>query len=98
MPTLSVRLLGPVDVRVSDVTITLDRPLERALVARLALARGAAVSDERLARDLWGDVDLARPRERLRVLASRLRANLGEASSALSRTGAGYLLDAAPSL
>lgn len=84
-------------MRVSDVTITLDRPLERALVARLALARGVAVSDERLARDLWGDVDLARPRERLRVLASRLRANLGEASSALSRTGAGYVLDAAPS-
>lgn len=84
-------------MRFSDVTITLDRPLERALAARLSLARGAAVSDERLARDLWGDVDLARPRERLRVLASRLRANLGEAASALSRTGAGYLLDAEPS-
>jgi predicted ATPase/DNA-binding SARP family transcriptional activator len=84
-------------VRFSGVSITLDRPLERALVARLSLARGVAVSDERLARDLWGDVDLARPRERLRVLASRLRANLGEASSALSRTGAGYVLDAAPS-
>ncbi|MDT7783374.1 MAG: hypothetical protein QOF58_1793 [Pseudonocardiales bacterium] len=84
-------------MRVSDVTITLDRPLERALVARLSLARGAAVSDERLARDLWGDVDLARPRERLRVLASRLRANLGEAASALSRTAAGYVLDASPS-
>ncbi|MET9634567.1 BTAD domain-containing putative transcriptional regulator [Lentzea sp. NPDC006480] len=97
MPTLAVHLLGPVDVRVSDVTITLDRPLERALVARLSLARGAAVSDERLARDLWGDVDLARPRERLRVLASRLRANLGDAASALSRTAAGYVLDASPS-
>ncbi|KJK43334.1 hypothetical protein UK23_33760 [Lentzea aerocolonigenes] len=84
-------------MRVSDVTITLDRPLERALVARLSLARGAAVSDERLARDLWGDVDLARPRERLRVLASRLRANLGDAASALSRTPAGYVLDASPS-
>lgn len=84
-------------MRVSDVTITLDRPLERALVARLSLARGAAVSDERLARDLWGDVDLARPRERLRVLASRLRANLGDAASALSRTAAGYVLDASPS-
>ncbi|MFS8098507.1 hypothetical protein LFM09_15355 [Lentzea alba] len=79
------------------MTITLDRPLERALVARLALARGVAVSDERLARDLWGDVDLARPRERLRVLASRLRANLGDAASALSRTSAGYVLDASPS-
>lgn len=84
-------------MRVSDVTITLDRPLERALVARLALARGVAVSDERLARDLWGDPDLARPRERLRVLASRLRANLGEASVALSRSAAGYVLDAEPS-
>lgn len=84
-------------MRVSGLTITLDRPLERALVARLALARGTAVSDERLARDLWGDAELARPRERLRVLASRLRSNLGNASTALSRSAAGYVLDAEPS-
>ncbi|MFI9815673.1 ATP-binding protein [Saccharothrix variisporea] len=96
MPGVEVRVLGPVDVRAQGVPITLDRPLERALVARLALARGAAVSDQRLAEDLWGDGELARPRERLRVLVSRLRASLGDAAGAVSRSAAGYALDAVP--
>ncbi|NUT92946.1 MAG: hypothetical protein HOY78_13075 [Saccharothrix sp.] len=95
MPGVEVRVLGPVDVRAQGVPITLDRPLERALVARLALARGAAVPDGLLAEDLWGEVDLARPRERLRVLVSRLRASLGGAAGAVSRSAAGYALDAA---
>ncbi|NUT93149.1 MAG: hypothetical protein HOY78_14105 [Saccharothrix sp.] len=96
MPGVEVRVLGPVDVRAQGVPITLDRPLERALVARLALARGAAVPDGLLAEDLWGEVHLSRPRERLRVLVSRLRASLGGAAGAVSRSAAGYALDAVP--
>jgi predicted ATPase/DNA-binding SARP family transcriptional activator len=74
----------------------LNRPLERALAARLALARGTPVPDDRLARDLWGEAELTRPAERLRVLASRLRAGLGDAADALSRAAAGYALRAVP--
>jgi predicted ATPase/DNA-binding SARP family transcriptional activator len=74
--------------------VGIGRQLERALAARLALARGAAVPDGRLSRDLWGEVD--RPAERLRVLASRLRRALGPHAAALTRTRAGYALAAVP--
>ncbi|RZU03349.1 hypothetical protein EV645_7376 [Kribbella rubisoli] len=73
-PLLEVGVLGPLVVRLGGAPLSVDRPLERALLVRLALAGGIAVPDSRLAVDLWGDVDLARPTERLRVLASRLRA------------------------
>ncbi|WP_157247192.1 ATP-binding protein [Nonomuraea typhae] len=90
---LDVLVLGPVvagDVRV-------DRLLERALLARLALASGRPVPDDRLAADLWGESELTRPAERLRVLASRLRAALSPSpGSHLTRTPGGYRLDARP--
>jgi predicted ATPase/DNA-binding SARP family transcriptional activator len=76
--------------------LVVKQPLARALAVRLGLARGEAVADDLLIRDLWGDVDLARPTARLRVLASRLRGALGEHSAALSRTAAGFSLNALP--
>jgi predicted ATPase/DNA-binding SARP family transcriptional activator len=93
---LEVRVLGSVEFRWDGAAIALDRQLERAFVARLALARGLPVRDDVLARDLWGDVEQARPAERLRVLASRARGNLGPASGALRREAGGYAIDAAP--
>ncbi|MEU4223333.1 BTAD domain-containing putative transcriptional regulator [Nonomuraea sp. NPDC026600] len=75
-PLLDVHVLGPVVLLVSGTPVAVDRPLERALLVRLALAGGIAVPDERLAADLWGDAAPARPAKRLRVLASRLRAAL----------------------
>ncbi|MEV4892058.1 hypothetical protein AB0K48_22010, partial [Nonomuraea sp. NPDC055795] len=70
---LDVLVLGPVVIRAGEALVRLERPLERALLARLALASGRPVPDERLAADLWGEAELTRPTERLRVLASRLR-------------------------
>ncbi|MFD3406118.1 ATP-binding protein [Kribbella sp. NPDC058693] len=92
-PLLEVRVLGPLVVRVGGTPLSVDRPLERALLVRLALAGGMSVPDNRLAADLWGDVDLARPTERLRVLASRLRSAL-ELPSLLTRSNGGYALAA----
>ncbi|GAB3833786.1 AfsR/SARP family transcriptional regulator [Kribbella italica] len=92
-PQLEVLVLGPLAVRLNGVAIAVDRPLERALLVRLALANGLPVPDQRLAVDLWGDVDLARPTERLRVLASRLRAALGT-PDVLTRASNGYALSA----
>jgi predicted ATPase/DNA-binding SARP family transcriptional activator len=89
---LDVLVLGSVAIR--DNAGRVPRLLERALLARLALAGGAAVPDERLAADLWGPEDLERPVQRLRVLVSRLRSALGDAGAALSRTGGGYALKA----
>src|SRR5688500_8025657 len=92
-PQLEVLVLGPLAVRLNGAAIAVDRPLERALLVRLALANGLPVPDQRLAVDLWGDVDLARPTERLRVLASRLRTALGS-PDVLTRASNGYALSA----
>jgi predicted ATPase/DNA-binding SARP family transcriptional activator len=86
-------VLGPLAVRLGGRAVSVDRPLERALLVRLALAGGMSVPDHRLAADLWGDVDLARPTERLRVLASRLRAAIDSPDS-LTRVNGGYALAA----
>ncbi|TDD85935.1 BTAD domain-containing putative transcriptional regulator [Actinomadura rubrisoli] len=100
-PALEIVILGPVAVRRGDGgAVGIGRPLERAVLARLALARGRPVPDERLAADLWGDGDLARPAGRLRVLVSRLRTALdsavGKGGFTLARTPGGYALDARP--
>ncbi|TCC34193.1 ATP-binding protein [Kribbella speibonae] len=92
-PQLEVLVLGPLAVRLGGNPVAVDRPLERALLVRLALAGGLSVPDHRLATDLWGDVDLARPTERLRVLASRLRGAI-DAPEALVRVNGGYALAA----
>ncbi|MFI6503673.1 AfsR/SARP family transcriptional regulator [Nonomuraea typhae] len=90
---LDVLVLGPVVAG----GVRVDRLLERALLARLALASGRPVPDDRLAADLWGESELTRPAERLRVLASRLRAALSPLpGSHLTRTPGGYRLDARP--
>ena len=93
-PVLQARLLGPVELSWDGQPVAVTRLLERALAARLALAAGSPVADGALARDLWGDAELNRPAERLRVLASRLRSALGPASDALTRSPAGYALAA----
>ncbi|MDT4939981.1 MAG: hypothetical protein QOJ34_70 [Pseudonocardiales bacterium] len=94
MAPLELRVLGPVEINAGTGPLVLPRRLERALAVRLALARGAPVLDDVLARDLWGDSELARPAERLRVLASRLRAGLGDLAPTLTRTHGGYALRA----
>ncbi|QIS12906.1 hypothetical protein F5544_25255 [Nocardia arthritidis] len=83
-----VNILGP--VLIIGAGSAVDRPLERAVLVRLTLAGGAPVPDRRLAADLWGDGELNRPIERLRVLVSRLRSALGPHRGAVQRTQAGY--------
>ncbi|MGV9676819.1 AfsR/SARP family transcriptional regulator [Nocardia sp. NPDC003482] len=87
---VELRILGPVQVWAGGRRLAVDRPLERAVLVRLGLARGMPVPDGRLAADLWGEGELRRPIPRLRVLISRLRAALGEHNDAVRRTSAGY--------
>ncbi|WP_405059836.1 tetratricopeptide repeat protein [Kribbella sp. NBC_01505] len=97
MRQLEVLVLGPAEiVSAARETLPVRQPLAQALAVRLALARGEAVADDILIRDLWADEDTARPAARLRVLASRLRNALGEHSAALRRTPAGFSLLADP--
>jgi len=91
---MHIDVLGTVEVRAGGEPIVIGRTSERALLVRLALAGAVAVADDRLVADLWGDADLARPVERLRVLVSRLRSSLGGEAARLTRTSAGYRLDA----
>ncbi len=87
-------VLGTVTVAHDGALLAVERPLERALMARLALAGGAPVPDGRLAEDLWSDTEILRATPRLRVVASRLRGALGEQGALLTRTSAGYQLAA----
>ncbi|MEG8181991.1 AfsR/SARP family transcriptional regulator [Nocardia terpenica] len=90
---LQVDVLGPVRVRAGRRDVGVGRTLERAVLVRLALARGMPVPDGRLAVELWGDGELLRPIPRLRVLISRLRQALGEHGAVVSRSPAGYHTD-----
>ncbi|WP_280466504.1 AfsR/SARP family transcriptional regulator [Nocardia brasiliensis] len=86
---MDVLVLGPVQAWADGVAVTVDRPLERAVLVRLALANRVPVPDGRLAEDLWG-AEVERPVQRLRVVVSRLRAALGPLAEVIGRTSAGY--------
>jgi DNA-binding SARP family transcriptional activator len=88
---LEVDLLGPVEVRVSGGTVSLS-PLERNLVAILALAKGSVVSTGRIIDCMWGERPPASPKSRVQGLISSLRRKIGEA---LVTRHPGYLLDPA---
>lgn len=93
---LALRLLGTTELTVDGEPIELPRrPLERALLVRLSLARGTGVADHLLARDLWQE-DVADPTGRIRVLVHRLRQALGDHADAVRRTSAGYSIDSLP--
>jgi DNA-binding SARP family transcriptional activator len=67
-------------------------PLERNLLAVLALSKGTVISTERIIDCLWGDRHPASPRSRVQGLISTLRRKVGEA---LVTRHPGYQLDAA---
>ena len=91
MRRLGVRLLGGLAIEGVD-RAALGTRKQRRLLARLAVARGAAVSVDELADDLWGDAQPASPRDQVAVLASRLRSALPE--GAISWRHGGYALEA----
>jgi DNA-binding SARP family transcriptional activator len=66
-------------------------PLERNLLAVLALSKGTVISTERIIDCLWGDRHPASPRSRVQGLISTLRRKVGEA---LVTRHPGYQLDA----
>jgi len=88
---LEVDLLGPVEVRVSGIAVSLS-PLERNLVAILALAKGSVVSTGKIIDCMWGERLPASPRSRVQGLISSLRRKIGEV---LVTRHPGYLLDRA---
>lgn len=73
MATARVQLLDRVDADVDGVVVELRGRLPRALLAKLALERGAPVAVDDLLVDLWVDPP-AQARTTLRAYMSRLRA------------------------
>src|SRR6267143_1417766 len=92
---LAVRLLGPVTACIDDVALRLTRPLERALLARLALCPGLAVEAPRLLDELWTAAP-QRGLASLHTLVYRLRRTLGGEGPALAKEGGGYALRVDP--
>jgi DNA-binding SARP family transcriptional activator len=75
---LDISLLGPMEVRVSGVAVSLS-PLERNLLAVLTLAKGTVLSTEKIIDSLWADRHPAAPRSRVQGLISSLRRKVGDA-------------------
>src|SRR4029453_8993325 len=88
---LEVLLLGPIEALVSDQTVSLS-PLERNVLAILALSRNAVVSTERIIELLWNGRHPAAPRSRVQGIVSALRRKTG---GAVITRYPGYVLDGA---
>ncbi|SBT38708.1 AfsR/SARP family transcriptional regulator [Micromonospora auratinigra] len=94
-----IAVLGPIEARVSGVRVAVVSPRQRALLARLTLARGRAVSVDTLVDDAWGT--RARPRDSragLQVQMHRLRTLLGPLGELIATVSGGYRFDLPPEL
>lgn len=86
---MEIVLLGPVEARLNGVNLSLA-PLERSLLALLALSPRTVQSTERIIDGIWGNNPPAAPRSRVQGLVSTLRRKLG---ATLVTRNPGYLLD-----
>jgi predicted ATPase/DNA-binding SARP family transcriptional activator len=82
------RILGPVEVLVEGRPVGLGAPKQRAVLAKLLLARGAAVSRDQLVDAVWGDGPPESPAAALQVYVHGLRRALG--AERIERHGSGY--------
>ncbi|MFI7602485.1 BTAD domain-containing putative transcriptional regulator [Actinoplanes sp. NPDC049681] len=89
---VELTLLGPVEARADASRVPLA-PLERGVLALLALAEGRVLSTERLIDGLWAGGPPAAPRARVQGLVSSLRRKIG---SVLITRDPGYLLALPP--
>ncbi|TLF68620.1 tetratricopeptide repeat protein [Nonomuraea sp. KC401] len=97
MPGVSIRLLGPFEVRLPDRTVQIASKRQRALLASLALQPGRIVSVEVLTERIWGADLPSSPREAVQNNVHRLRRLLGPEQGGLVRNVVdGYVLDVGP--
>jgi predicted ATPase/DNA-binding SARP family transcriptional activator len=82
------RILGPVEVLVEGRAVRLGAPKQRALLAKLLLARGAVVSRDQLVDAVWADEPPAAAAAALQVYVHGLRRALG--AQRIERHGSGY--------
>jgi predicted ATPase/DNA-binding SARP family transcriptional activator len=82
------RILGPVEVLVAGRAVPLGAPKQRAVLAKLLLARGAVVSRDQLVDAIWGDQPPESAAGALQVYVHGLRRALG--AERIERHGSGY--------
>jgi YVTN family beta-propeller protein len=96
-PRLEIRLLGPVEVTISERPLAFGRRKQRALVAVLALNANRVVSTDRLLDALWGERPPPTAAVALYGLISALRKRLEPDGADLLVTKApGYVLEIPP--
>jgi DNA-binding SARP family transcriptional activator len=102
MPDVTVRVLGPFEVRLDGEPVDLGAPKQRAVLAFLAAHRGRAVSLDQLIEELWGDQAPPRATASLQAYVSNLRRILEPdrpprtAATVLVSRPPGYALDLPP--
>jgi len=87
---VTLRVLGTFEATVDGRAVSLGGPRQRAVLARVLVADGAAVPAEQIVEDVWGGAGGASA-SLAHVYVSRLRRALG--GEAISRRSGGYVLD-----
>src|SRR6266446_3027042 len=96
-PRLEIRLLGPVEVTISERPLAFGRRKQRALVAVLALNANRVVSTDRLLDALWGERPPPTAAVALYGLISALRKRLEpDGADFLLTKAPGYVLEIPP--
>ncbi len=72
-PTVDLRLLGPLEVRLGDGPVELGPRKQRAVLAMLALEAGRTVSADHLVEGLWGDEPPSSAAKMVQLYISHLR-------------------------
>lgn len=87
---IRVGVLGPVSLEVDGEQVKVAGTIRRALLARLALAHGDAVTVDRLIEDLWSGAPPKTAVGTIQTYVSQLRRHLGDA---LVTRASGYALE-----
>lgn len=97
-PRVSVRLLGPLEVRVDGAVVDVGGPRARSVLALLALSAGTALTTRRLVEVLWDTAPPQAAANTVQVYVSRLRRALCPPGmeSPLRTVPGGYLLALPP--
>jgi predicted ATPase/DNA-binding SARP family transcriptional activator len=94
-PSLEIRLLGPVELRIDGDKASIGGSRQRRLLALLALRPGQVIPADELIEEVWSGEPTDGADTTLRSYVSRLRRSL-DGRAAIDRTDRGYVLGLAP--
>jgi basic membrane lipoprotein Med (substrate-binding protein (PBP1-ABC) superfamily)/DNA-binding SARP family transcriptional activator len=92
-PRLQFLVLGPLEVRVDGISVSLGGAKQRVVLAALLLHVNQVVSVERLIDEVWGEDPPASAAHTVEGYVSRLRPLLEGHGTTIARRGAGYRLE-----